>query len=103
MADHAGEGTRSRVRSTEARLLEVIVPLLTADATRVQESAAVRLTFTDAAVSVSTGSEATDALRDTVIGRVRRIEPSAFTRLSALGVVLFPGDQLVNGARVRER
>lgn len=61
--------------------LEVIVPLLTADAIRVQEGAEVRLTFTEAAVSA-----AAEAMPDTVLGRVRRIEPSAFTRLSALGV-----------------
>lgn len=70
----------------DPRDLEVIVPLLTADALRVQEGAEVRLTFSDAAVSTTGVSTTAEATRDTVIGLVRRIEPSAFTRLSALGV-----------------
>lgn len=52
--------------------LEVIVPLLTTDASRVRVGATVILSF--------------GAAGDTVRGLVTRIEPSAFTKLSALGV-----------------
>ena len=64
----------------EPRDIEVVVPLLTADALRVQEGARALLTF-GAAVSAADGERS-----DTVIGRVVRIEPAAYTRLSALGV-----------------
>ena len=79
-----------RVVSAGARLLEigdprdldVIVPLLTADALRVREGAAARMTFGGEAMSTS----AEEQPGDTIIGRVVRVEPAAFTRLSALGV-----------------
>lgn len=66
----------------DPRDLEVIVPLLTADALRVREGAAARLTFGGEAMSTS----AAEQPADTIIGRVARVEPAAFTRLSALGV-----------------
>ncbi len=56
----------------DPRDLEVIVPLLTSDASRVHAGAAVSLSF--------------GAPGDSLWGRVARVEPSAFTRLSALGV-----------------
>lgn len=56
----------------DARDLEVLVPMLTTDAARVRPDAPVVLVFGSAA--------------DSVIGRVRRVEPSAFTKVSALGV-----------------
>lgn len=52
--------------------LEVLLPLLTADAARVKVGAAVSMTL--------------GARGDTLRGRVARIEPSAFTKISALGV-----------------
>lgn len=64
----------------EPRDIEVVVPLLTADALRVQEGASAHLSF-GTAVSASDGQRT-----DTVAGRVVRIEPSAYTRMSALGV-----------------
>jgi HlyD family secretion protein len=66
----------------DPRDLEVIVPLLTADAVRVREGAIARLTFGGDAVGVSDAEQP----GDTVVGRVVRVEQSAFTRLSALGV-----------------
>ncbi len=65
----------------DPRDLEVVVPVLTADAMRVREGATARLTFGDASASV-----AAEGGQDTVVGRVVRVEPSAYTRLSALGV-----------------
>lgn len=56
----------------DERDLEVLVPMLTDDAARVETGAAVTMFF-------GTG-------RDSVIGRVTRVEPSAFTKVSALGV-----------------
>lgn len=56
----------------DARDLEVLVPMLTTDAARVLPDAPVVLVFGRAA--------------DSVMGRVRRVEPSAFTKVSALGV-----------------
>ena len=56
----------------DARDLEVLVPMLTTDAARVLPDAPVALVFGRAA--------------DSVTGRVRRVEPSAFTKVSALGV-----------------
>jgi HlyD family secretion protein len=56
----------------DARDLEVVIPLLTADAARVR---------TGAAVAVTVGSAG-----DTLRGRVTRVEPAAFTKMSALGV-----------------
>ncbi|MBL0170314.1 MAG: HlyD family efflux transporter periplasmic adaptor subunit [Gemmatimonadaceae bacterium] len=56
----------------DPRDLEVVIPLLTSDAGRVRVGAAVSLTF----------GERDDTLR----GRVSRVEPSAFTKVSALGV-----------------
>lgn len=52
--------------------MEVVVDVLTADAARLREGATARLTA------------APDA--DTLVGRIHRIEPSAFTKLSPLGV-----------------
>jgi HlyD family secretion protein len=52
--------------------LEVVLPLLTADAARVKVGASVSMTL--------------GAAGDTLNGRVVRIEPSAFTKISALGV-----------------
>lgn len=52
--------------------LEVVIDVLTADAVRVQPGAPVHL-------DVGDGAAATQ-------GRVRRVEPSAFTKVSALGV-----------------
>jgi HlyD family secretion protein len=52
--------------------LEVVLPLLTADAARVKVGAIVSMTL--------------GAVGDTLRGRVARIEPSAFTKISALGV-----------------
>lgn len=66
----------------DPRDLEVVVPLLTADALRVREGAVARLTF-GAGTVITTGPEQPG---DTIMGRVTRIEPSASTRLSALGV-----------------
>jgi HlyD family secretion protein len=66
----------------DPRDLDVLVPLLTADALLVREGATARLTFGSEA-SVTKGSEQAG---DTIVGRVARVEPSAFTRLSALGV-----------------
>lgn len=66
----------------DPRDLEVVVPLLTADALHVREGAVARLTF-GAGAAGATGPEQAG---DTIVGRVTRIEPSAFTRLSALGV-----------------
>ena len=65
----------------DPRDLEVVVPVLTADAIRVRDGATARLTFGDASAS-----SAAEGVQDTVIGRVVRVEPSAYTRLSALGV-----------------
>lgn len=65
----------------DPRDLEVVVPVLTADAVRVREGAVARLTFGDAP---ATATE--EAAADTVVGRVLRVEPSAYARLSALGV-----------------
>ncbi len=56
----------------DPRDLEVVVPLLTADAMRVTVGADVRM-------MLATGT-------DTLRGRVTRIEPAAFTKVSALGV-----------------
>ena len=56
----------------DPRDLEVVIPLRTSDAARVQVGAPVSLTF-------RTGG-------DTIHGRVSRIEPAAFTKVSALGV-----------------
>lgn len=80
--------------------LEVVIPLLTADAVRVREGADVALTF--------------GARGDTVRARVARVEPSAYTKLSALGVeeqrvdviaavpttALVRGEQIGDGYRV---
>lgn len=52
--------------------LEIVVPLLTADAARVQPGAVVRVT-------TGPGS-------DTLVARVRLVEPAAYTKLSPLGV-----------------
>jgi len=52
--------------------LEIIVDVLTEDATRLRTGAPARIT---------TGPEA-----DTLLGHVQRIEPSAFTKVSPLGV-----------------
>lgn len=65
----------------DPRDLDVIVPLLTADALRVREGAEAHLSFGERATSAEGARTA-----DTVVGRVARVEPSAFTRLSALGV-----------------
>lgn len=59
--------------------LEVVVPLLTADAVRIREGALAQLTFGE-------GDRSAERKSDTVSGRVIRVEPAAFTRLSALGV-----------------
>jgi HlyD family secretion protein len=56
----------------DPRDFEVVIPLLTSDAARVREGAEVAMTFGPAG--------------DTLRGRVRRIEPAAYTRVSALGV-----------------
>jgi len=56
----------------DARDLEVLIPMLTDDAARVQSGALVTLSF--------------GARGDSVTGRVTRVEPSAFTKVSALGV-----------------
>ena len=56
----------------DPRDLEVVIPLLTADAARVRDGAVVVMSF---------GGRA-----DTLRGRVVRVEPSAFTKISALGV-----------------
>jgi HlyD family secretion protein len=64
----------------DPRDVEVLVPLLTADALRVREGASVHLTFGAAASTLEVDG------KDTVVGRVVRIEPSAYTRMSALGV-----------------
>lgn len=56
----------------DARDLEVLIPMLTEDAARVQPGATVTMAF-------GTGG-------DSVMGRVTRVEPSAFTKVSALGV-----------------
>jgi HlyD family secretion protein len=56
----------------DQRELEAVIPLLTSDAARVRDGAAVTLTF----------GEHGDTLR----GHVIRVEPSAFTKVSALGV-----------------
>ena len=56
----------------DPRDLEVVIPLLTDDAARVQQGAVVFLSF---------GGHS-----DTLRGRVTRVEPSAFTKISALGV-----------------
>ena len=55
----------------DASALEVVVDILTSDAVRVKAGAAVWLDQWGG---------------DTLKGRVRRVEPSAFTRISALGV-----------------
>ncbi|MFI5246501.1 MAG: efflux RND transporter periplasmic adaptor subunit, partial [Gemmatimonadales bacterium] len=55
----------------DQRDLEVVIPLLTSDAARVREGAAVAMTFDGG---------------DTLRGRVSRVEPAAFTKISALGV-----------------
>ncbi len=65
----------------DPRDLEVIVPLLTADALRIREGAVARLTF-----GAGANAAAAEQPGDTIMGRVARVEPSAFTRLSALGV-----------------
>jgi HlyD family secretion protein len=52
--------------------LEVVVDVLTEDAARLTEGAAARITA---------GPES-----DTLVGRITRIEPSAFTKVSPLGV-----------------
>lgn len=52
--------------------LEVVVDVLTTDAVQIQPGAEVRLVHYGAAVPLA--------------GRVRRVEPSAFTKISALGV-----------------
>jgi HlyD family secretion protein len=52
--------------------LEIVVPLLTADAARVKPGAPVRVT-------TGPGS-------DTLVARVRLVEPAAYTKLSPLGV-----------------
>jgi HlyD family secretion protein len=52
--------------------LEVLIPMLTDDAARVRVGAAVTMTFGDRG--------------DSVIGLVTRVEPTAFTKTSALGV-----------------
>jgi HlyD family secretion protein len=56
----------------DARDLEVLIPMLTDDAARVQSGALVTMSF--------------GARGDSVAGRVLRVEPSAFTKVSALGV-----------------
>lgn len=56
----------------DARDLEVLIPMLTDDAARVHPGALVTMAF--------------GAHGDTVRGRVTRVEPSAFTKVSALGV-----------------
>jgi HlyD family secretion protein len=60
------------VQVGDTRELEVVIPVLTSDAARVRRNAVVRYT-------VGGG-------RDTLVGYVRLVEPSAFTRMSALGV-----------------
>ncbi|MDT8342056.1 MAG: HlyD family efflux transporter periplasmic adaptor subunit, partial [Longimicrobiales bacterium] len=52
--------------------LEVVAEFLSEDAARIAEGAAARITWGEG--------------RDTVPGRVRNVEPSAFTRVSPLGV-----------------
>lgn len=59
--------------------LEVVVPLLTADAVRIRDGASAQLTFGES-------ERPSERQTDTVRGRVIRVEPAAFTRLSALGV-----------------
>ena len=56
----------------DARDLDVLIPMLTDDAARVQPGASVTMAF--------------GARGDSVLGRVTRVEPSAFTKVSALGV-----------------
>lgn len=75
--------------------LEIVVDVLTEDAARLHPGAAARIT---------TGPEA-----DTLLGQIRRIEPSAFTKVSPLGVeeqrvnvvVGFDGEPALLGDRYR--
>jgi HlyD family secretion protein len=75
--------------------LEIVVDVLTEDAARLRVGARARIT---------TGPEA-----DTLVGRIRRIEPSAFTKVSPLGVeeqrvnviVGFDGGRVLPGDRYR--
>jgi len=75
--------------------LEVVVDVLTEDATRLREGAAARITWPGAT--------------DTIVGRIHRIEPSAFTKVSPLGVeeqrvdviVRFGGAPVLLGDRFR--
>lgn len=75
--------------------LEVVVDVLTEDAARLEEGAAARVTAGPAA--------------DTLVGHIERIEPSAFTKVSPLGVeeqrvnviVTFEGEPVLPGDRYR--
>lgn len=77
----------------DPRRLKVVAELLSADAARIREGAEARITWGEG--------------RDTVQGVVRTIEPSAFTRVSPLGVeeqrvnvvVAFAGGEVLLGDR----
>lgn len=64
----------------DAHDLEVVVPVLTSDALRIAEGAEVRVIFGEA-----DGLRA-ESTADTLRGQVRLVEPTAFTKISALGV-----------------
>lgn len=75
--------------------LEIVVDVLTEDAARLEVGATARVTTGPAA--------------DTIVGRIERIEPSAFTKVSPLGVeeqrvnviVAFEGASVLLGDRYR--
>ncbi len=64
--------------------LEVVVDILTTDAAQVTPGMAVQLKAGDASGNAGNGSN--DSLSRAIQGRVRLIEPAAFTKVSALGV-----------------
>ena len=69
--------------------LEVLVPVLTTDVPRIREGATVRLRLTSEVMEEEMPARATVSsprMPDAMTGRVERIEPTAFTRVSALGV-----------------
>jgi HlyD family secretion protein len=69
--------------------LEVLVPVLTTDVPRIREGATVHLRLTSEIVEEERPARATvssSRMPDAMTGRVKRIEPMAFTSISALGV-----------------